>query len=149
MTKRIMPDIISEPRIFSLTPQDTVMTATQMMADKHIGAILVLDGEKLVGIFTERDIAVKAVAGRKSITDTRLADVMTPNPDSIRPDEYVFRALELMQAGGFRHLPIVGDEGVIGLISIRDVYGAVREDLEEALLEREAFISGTGYGGVD
>lgn len=148
MTRRIVPDVVNEQTLSMLAPGDTVLKAAEIMATRKIGAVLVMEADRLVGIVTERDITTRVVARARSARETAIADVMTPDPETISPKETVMDALQRMQAGGFRHLPVVEGGKVMGIVSIRDIYAAVRDDLEEAVLEREAFISGSGMAGL-
>lgn len=148
MARHIVPDVVSKQDLSSLSPKETVLTAAKLMTSRKIGALLILDGEKLVGILSERDIAGRLVAEEKSPGGTLIEAIMTPKPETIGPKASVMDALQRMQEGGFRHLPVEEDGKIIGMVSIRDIYAAVREDLEEAVLEREAFISGSGLAGL-
>jgi CBS domain-containing protein len=117
------------------------------MTKRRIGAVMVVDGAKLVGIFTERDAMTKVVGASRDPDAVRLADVMTRNPDTIAPDRPAREALEMMRKHGYRHLPVVDGTDLIGMISVRDLYAVALGELEENLKEREAFISGgAGYG---
>ncbi|WP_323796708.1 CBS domain-containing protein [Nisaea sp.] len=148
MARHIVPDVVSKQDLSSLSPKETVLTAAKLMTSRKIGALLILDGEKLVGILSERDIAGRLVAEEKSPGGTLIEAIMTPKPETIGPKASVMDALQRMQEGGFRHLPVEEGGKIIGMVSIRDIYAAVREDLEEAVLEREAFISGSGMAGL-
>lgn len=148
MARHIVPDVVSKQDLSSLSPNETVLAAAKLMTGRKIGALLILEGEKLVGILSERDIAGRLVAEEKSPGETLIAAIMTPKPETIDPKASVMDALQRMQEGGFRHLPVEADGKIIGMVSIRDIYAAVREDLEEAVLEREAFISGSGMAGL-
>ena len=147
MPRHIVPDVVNKQDLSSLTPKDTVLRAAKLMTSRKIGALL-MEGEDLVGILSERDIAGRLVAEGKSPDGTLIGEIMTPKPETIGPKASVMDALQRMQEGGFRHLPVEADGKVIGMVSIRDIYAAVREDLEEAVLEREAFISGSGMAGL-
>jgi CBS domain-containing protein len=108
---------------------------------------MVGEGTTLTGIFTERDLAFKIVAAGRDPDKVRLAEVMTKNPDTLRPDDTAHDALQRMSKGGYRHLPVVDGGKVVGMVSTRDIYGAVLRELEDELHDREAFIQGTaGYG---
>ena len=96
------------------------------MVARDVGAALVLEGEKLVGILTERDV-LRAVAGSIS-AGTVVADWMTRDPETMEPDEPIRQAAVLMIHGGFRHMPVVEGEKVVGMLSIRDLMRVVLED---------------------
>ncbi|MBO6560854.1 MAG: CBS domain-containing protein [Nisaea sp.] len=148
MARHIVPDVVDKQDLSSLSPGDTVLAAAKLMTSRKIGALLVLDGEKLVGILSERDIAGRLVAQELPAAETKISAIMTAKPETIGPKASVMDALQRMQQGKFRHLPVEEDGKIIGMVSIRDIYAAVREDLEEAVLEREAFISGSGMAGL-
>ena len=93
--------------------------AVKRMVERGVGAVLVVDGERLTGIFTERDV-VKAVAAGYD-DSTRVSDWMTPHPETIEPSESMTQAAMLMIHGGFRHLPVVDEGNLVGIVSIRDV----------------------------
>lgn len=148
MARHIVPDVVEKQNLSSLSPKETVLAAAKLMTTRKIGALLILEEGKLVGILSERDIAGRLVAEGKSPGGTLIETIMTPRPETIGPKASVMDALQRMQEGGFRHLPVEEDGKIIGMVSIRDIYAAVREDLEEAVLEREAFISGSGMAGL-
>ena len=139
--RRIMPDAMGSGPLSTLSPDDLVIDAVTVMHEKRIGAILVTRADALVGIITERDIVFRVVAAKLSPDQTRIIDVMTPDPDVIAPRADVMTALERMQSGGYRHLPVVDDGALVGIVSIRDIYASVRAELEDAVLERDAFLT--------
>jgi len=104
----------------------TVREAALLMKERGKGALLVLDGSKLVGIFTERDALYRVIAAGRDPATTSVGDVMTPQPQSIHPDEPFLHALRVMHQGGFRHLPVVEHGRPLGVVSSRD---ALDEDL--------------------
>ena len=105
-----------------------VVDAARLMKQHKIGAIVVVDGELIVGIFTERDALFRVVAEGLDLHATCVADVMTRNPTTIDPDKPFARALEIMHAGRFRHVPVVENGRAIGIVSSRDAMGP---DLEQ------------------
>lgn len=146
MQRKVVPDIVKDQRIELLPASTTVREATRNMAERHIGAVLVGAPESLEGIFTERDVLTRVVARGLDPDSTKLEAVMTPDPDTVGPDDIALHVLERMRASGYRHLPVVDDGRVVGIVSIRDLYAAVKRELEEDLQQREAFIFDTGYG---
>ena len=139
--RRIMPDAVGSQPLSSLSPDALVIDAVMIMHERRIGAILVTRADALVGIITERDIVFRVVAAKRDPAKTRISEVMTPDPDTIAPRADVMTALERMQSGGYRHLPVVDDGALVGIVSIRDIYASVRAELEEAVLERDAFLT--------
>jgi CBS domain-containing protein len=112
--------------LLSVEPSLTLTEVAKRMVDKDVGAVLVMEGERLVGILTERDV-LRAVA--RGIDDsTAVADYMTRNPETLEPDESTEHAAVLMIHGGFRHLPVTDGDEVVGMLSIRDLMRVVLED---------------------
>lgn len=106
----------------------TVLEAAILMKQQGKGALLVVDGSQLIGIFTERDALFKVIAAGRDPASTKLADVMTPQPQTLHPDEPFVKALRLMHKQGFRHLPVVEHGRPLGVVSARD---ALDDDLYE------------------
>jgi CBS domain-containing protein len=113
-------------------PGDTVLAATEAMCAAHVGSLLVMDGAVLRGIFSERDLLTRVVLARRDPSTTRVGDVMTTDVVSIAPDLSVRDAMGIMTERRVRHLPVVLDRCVIGLVSIGDL---VRWTLEENTVE--------------
>jgi CBS domain-containing protein len=107
--------------VYSIAPDATVYDALHLMAEKEIGALVVLDGEKLVGILSERDYARKVILSGKSSQDTLVRDIMTSDVKYVGPDEKVTHCLSIMTKKRFRHLPVLEKDKVIGVLSIGDV----------------------------
>jgi CBS domain-containing protein len=104
--------------LLTVEPGDSVVAVAQRMVDRNVGAVLVVDG-RLAGIMTERDL-MKAVA-RGLVADAVVRDCMTPHPDTIAPDDTIEHAAVLMIHGGYRHLPVVDGDDLVGILSIRDL----------------------------
>jgi CBS domain-containing protein len=115
----------------------TVREAAVLMKERGKGALLVLDGSKLAGIFTERDALFRVIAAGRDPATTRVGDVMTPQPQSIHPDEPFVNALRVMHQGGFRHLPVVEHGRPLGIVSSRDALDSDLYDLRMDLELRE------------
>jgi CBS domain-containing protein len=112
--------------LLTVEPGLPLKEVAERMVSRDVGAVLVTEGGRLVGILTERDV-LRAVAG--GITDTTtVLDWMTPNPETMEPEETTRQAAVLMIHGGFRHMPIVEGEDVVGMLSIRDLMRVVLED---------------------
>jgi len=135
MTNRRLAYIVREQDPLALPSTASVKQACQRMCERRVGAVLVTgtDG-RLVGIFTGRD-AVRCLGDGLSATRTRLADVMTKSPCTIAPERTAIDALRTMQDGGYRHLPIVADDRILGVVSRGDFKGLELDRLEgETLL---------------
>jgi CBS domain-containing protein len=150
MHYKIVPDVVRDQNLAFANEATTVREAAQAMARRHIGAVMIVDQGRLIGIFTERDLLGRVVAAGLNPDATPLRDVMTRNPDTLESDDTALHALQLMRRSGYRHLPVVAGDKIIGMVSVRDLYGAVLKELEEDIRERDAFIHDTGYGvGAD
>ena len=130
--------------IFVISPDATVFEAVEMMAGKNIGALLVLDGEKLVGVVSERDYTRKVMLRGKKSRETKVAEIMSEHLTVIPPNEPVERCLRLMTEKRFRHLPVVEGEKVIGVISIGDLVKHVIASQSATIAHLENYIRG-GY----
>jgi CBS domain-containing protein len=106
----------------------TVLEAAMLMKQQGKGALLVVEGSRLSGIFTERDALFRVIAAGRDPATTKLADVMTPQPQTMHPDEPFVKALRIMHKRGFRHLPVVEHGRPLGIVSARD---ALDDDLYE------------------
>lgn len=118
---RSIRQIIEKQKMHTAAPQTTVLHASRMMKQNGFGTVLVVDADKLVGIFTERDALYRVMAEGRDAKVTLLTSVMTANPKTIHPDEPFENALQMMLKGGFRHVPVVEDGRPIGIVSVRDV----------------------------
>jgi len=143
---KIIPDVVSNQRLFKLPPTASARDAARVMGVNKVSGVLVTEGERLVGIFTERDLTARVVASGRDPDLTKLSEVMTPRPDVLAPDDSPLNALELMRMRHYRHLPVVDKGHVVGMVSIRDLYAAAKAELEREVRERESFIFDTGYG---
>ena len=128
--------------IWSLRPDNSVLDAVKLMAEKGIGALLVMEGARLVGIVSERDYARKVILKGRSSEDTRVADIMTANVLYVHPDETVDDCMALMTEKRIRHLPIVEKEQVIGVLSLGDLVKAVIAEQKFMIDQLEHYISG-------
>ena len=129
---RHMSDLVRNQDPLMLPPTATVLEATRQMRERNVGAVLVAEGDRrLVGIFTDRDAVNRVLAEGRSAADTVLAEVMTPNPECLTPGHLAIDALRLMQDARCRHLPIVEDGCVIGIVSRGDFRGLEQDRLDE------------------
>jgi len=131
MFRKIIPDVVRDQQLLELPGQQTVREAAGHMRSRHVGAVLITHDGRLEGIFTERDMVNRVVAEGRDPDRTTLNEVMTRNPDTVRPDTTAIDALRLMHDGGYRHLPIVERGRVVGIVSRRDFFGAEKARLED------------------
>jgi CBS domain-containing protein len=124
--------------LWNVTPSTSVYDALRMMSDKDIGALVVLENDHLVGILSERDYARKVVLVGKTSRDTRVDEIMSKTVFTIHPDQTVEEAMELMNNKHIRHLPVVSEGELLGMISIGDVVKAIIFKQREALREMES-----------
>jgi len=128
--------------LWSIAPTATVYDAIRLMAEKGVGAILVMDGPALVGIVSERDYARKIALQDRSSRTTLVRDIMTPEVVTVRPDRSVEYCMELMTDRRIRHLPVVEDESVVGIVSIGDLVKSILADREREIEQLENYITG-------
>lgn len=121
--ERTIRDVIQMQQPVTAPANMRVCEAAQIMKQRHIGAMMVVEHGFLVGIFTERDALNRVVAEGCDATTTTLADVMTSNPRSVSPNASFNAAMEMMHEGRFRHVPVVEDGRPVGMISVRDAMG--------------------------
>jgi CBS domain-containing protein len=124
--------VMQRRKVLKATPETLVSKAAGLMAAKNVCAIMVIENNHLVGIFTERDVVFRVVARGLDVQATRLADVMTRAPHTVDPDKPFGYALLVMQENGFRHLPVMQDGKLIGIVSARS---AMDPELEEFVSE--------------
>ncbi|WP_343589739.1 CBS domain-containing protein [Paracidovorax wautersii] len=145
MTTTVAEILKSKPpsSVHTVTPQDTVLRALKVMAEHGIGALLVMQGDEIAGIFTERDYARKvALAGRTS-GDTRVSEVMTSAVRFVRPSQNTDQCMALMTENRLRHLPVVDDAGrLAGIVSIGDLVKHIISEQQFIIEQMEQYITG-------
>ena len=130
-----------KPRaIYSVGPEEPVLAAIKKMAEHHIGALVVMSGDKLVGILSERDYARKVVLMGRSSTETRIDSIMTARVVTVTAKQDAHDCMRLMTDMRIRHLPVVAGERVIGVLSIGDLVRAVIEEQERTIADLESYI---------
>jgi CBS domain-containing protein len=130
---------------FSVGPEETVYGAIEKMAEKNVGSVLVMDGATLVGIFTERDYARNLVLKGRSSPQTLVRDIMSTQVAYVAPYDTVEDCMALMTERRLRHLPVVEDEAVVGVISIGDLVKSIIDDQRFTINQLETYISGEVY----
>jgi len=121
MLLKIVPDVMRTPEPVALSASGTVLEAVRLMHQHDVGAVLVVENDKLVGIFTERDVAFRVVAAGFDLTATRVREVMTLDPVSIQADALATAALEQFAEHNFRHLPVYEGAKLVGVVALRDI----------------------------
>jgi CBS domain-containing protein len=126
--------------IYSVAPQDPVLTAIKKMAEHHVGALLVMEGDRLAGIVSERDYARKVVLLGRSQEETKVSEIMTARVVTVSPKQDAHDCMRLMTDKRIRHLPVVAGERVVGVLSIGDLVRAVIEEQERTIADLESYI---------
>jgi len=132
----------SEQDIFTISPEATVLEAIKIMADKGIGALVVAEGEKVVGILSERDYTRKVTLMERSSYSTPVAEIMTSKVLTVSLNNTVEECLQLMTDRHLRHLPVLDNEKLVGFISIGDLVKAAMEDQKNLIEQLKQYISG-------
>lgn len=128
--------------VLSVTPDATVYEALKIMADKNVGALVVLDGETVAGIMSERDYARKVILHGKSSREMQVREIMTSKVYYMRPEQNLQECMAQMTDRHVRHLPVLEDERLVGIISIGDVVKAIIADQESTIKLLENYITG-------
>lgn len=128
--------------VWFVKPTDTVLAALGVMAEHDIGAVLVLDGEKLVGVFSERDYARKVVLAGRSSKESQVREIMTSQVVCVTPDRSVDECMALMTNKRLRHLPVLDHKRVVGIVSIGDLVKATIDDQQFTITQLQSYIAG-------
>jgi CBS domain-containing protein len=127
--------------VFSVEPTITVFHAIELMCEKNIGGLLIVKNNQLVGIFTERDYARKLILKGKSSRDTLIGELMTANPFTVSTKSSIEDCMQIMSDRHFRHLPVVDDGKLVGMISIGDVVRQVINDQKSVIEHLQQYIA--------
>ncbi len=130
--------------IWSIAPDSSVFEALEMMAEKNVGGLLILEDDKLVGIFTERDYARKLILKGRFSKDTKVSDLMTKNILYVEADNTIEDCMTLMTSKRIRHLPVLENGGLIGVLTIGDLVKQIISEQQTTINQLENYISG-GY----
>ena len=130
--------------VWSIGPSSSVYEALEMMADKNVSGLLILDGSQLVGIFTERDYARKLVLQGRISRDTNVSDLMTKKVLYVKPSNTVSDCMNLMTAKRIRHLPVIDQEQLVGILTIGDLVKQIISEQQSTIDQLENYITG-GY----
>jgi CBS domain-containing protein len=137
MPNRTIRSMVESQTVICASAQSTVSDTARQMKQSGVGTVMVVDNERLVGIFTERDALFRVLAEGRNAKSTLIADVMTSNPLTIGPDKPFGHALHIMYEGGFRHVPVVENGRPIGMVSARDALSPEMQIFESELRFRE------------
>ena len=130
-----------EGTLWHVRPDDTVFSALQLLAQHEVGALVVMDGGRLVGIVSERDYTRKVALQGRNSRETKVADIMTAQVLTVTPGTGTRACMALMSERKFRHLPVVDGDTVLGMISIRDIMDDIIADHEATIAQLESYIS--------
>jgi CBS domain-containing protein len=130
-------------KILTVTPEHMVIEALELMAANNIGAVMVMEGDRLGGIFSERDYARKGIIAGRKAKSTPVSEVMTPNVFTVSPDMDIEDCMQLFSDKRIRHLPVLDHGLVVGMISIGDVVTAIMNEQKSHINFLEQYISGT------
>ena len=137
MPHRTIRDVIASRKAFTAPGTTTIAAAARLMKKHNVGALMVVEGGRLTGIFTERDALFRVLAETRNPATTRVADVMTTKPRTVDPDKAVGHALLMMYDGGFRHVPVVEHGKPLGMITARDALGPELQEFDLELMQRD------------
>ena len=129
--------------MFTITPDTSVYHALELMVEKNVSALLVMENDKLAGIFTERDYARKVVLKGKKSKETEISEIMTRDLITVSPESTIDECMALMTGKYIRHLPVVVDDKLTGIISIGDVVRRIIEDQKLIIGHMEQYIAGS------
>lgn len=144
MTVTVRQLLAKKPDIYSVTPDMTVLEALQLMAKKNVGAVLVLEGDELRGILSERDYARKVVLHGRSSKEMPVEQIMTPKVLCVEPERTAMECMALMTEKHVRHLPVLDQGRVVGVVSIGDVVRSVVEEQRFTIQQLESYITSAG-----
>lgn len=130
-----------QSNVWSVSPTTTVIEALFLMAERNIGAVVVLENEKLVGIFSERDYARKGIVQGRKAKSTPISEVMTPRVFTVTTEMDIRECMKLFSEKKFRHLPVMDEEQVMGVLSIGDIVNSIMKEQQEHISFLEQYIT--------
>ncbi len=141
---KLVSDILNSKGhdVWAVKPDDTIFDSLRLMAEKGVGALLVMDGDKLVGIVTERDYARKVILEGKSSKTTAISEIMTEKVLCVAPERTIEECMALMTDKRARHLPVVDDKRVVGVLSIGDLVKAILGEQQVLIDQLQHYIAG-------
>ena len=145
--KDLLEGILTNQRLVIISQNSSVFEAAVTMLENKCGALLVCDSKNsLLGIITERDLTFRVIPKNLDPKKTSVSKIMTKNVDTISPEKTTIDAIQMMKKKGFRHLPVLDKKKIVGILSMRDLYDAHSEILQDSLKKHQEFMFGTGYG---
>ena len=150
LIKHLIEKIIGIQKLYFIEENKTAFDASKSMLKYKCGALLVCDKiekKNLIGIITERDLAFRVIPKKLNPTKTKIFEIMTKNVDTISENKTAIDAIGIMRKKGYRHLPVVSNSNVTGILSMRDLYAVANNQLQDSLKQHQEFLFGTGYGG--
>ena len=133
-------------QVWSISPYASVLATLKLLAEKEVGALLVVDEDKTVGIISERDLVREFAKTETCLLDIEIQNYMTPGVITVGPDATIEECLQVMTKERIRHLPVIENDNLVGLISIGDVVKEIISTKESTIDHLENFIEGRGYG---
>ena len=145
--KDLLEGILTNQRLVIIAQNSSVFDAAVTMLNNKCGALLVCDKKSsLLGIITERDLTFRVIPKSLDPKKTLVSKIMTKDVDTISPEKTTIDAIQMMKKKRFRHLPVLEKKKIVGILSMRDLYDAHSEILQDSLKKHQEFMFGTGYG---
>lgn len=135
-----------QPQIVSVAPEQSTYEALQLMAEKDIGAVTVMEGDKLVGMLTEREYARRIVLEGKKSRHTPVAETMRSNLVTITPERTIYECMQLMMEQRIRYLPVVDHDALVGVVSVGDIVKSVIREQQTNIEHLERYVTGGEFG---
>ena len=145
----LLEKVLINQRLVIIDQKKSATEAAATMVKNKCGALLVCDTKKdgtLVGIVSERDLAFRVIPKNLNPKQTTVSQIMTKNVETISPKKTTHDAIHIMKSRGFRHLPVIENKKIIGILSMRDLYDYAHSELQDSLKKHQEFMFGTGYG---
>ncbi len=145
----LLQKVIGIQKLYFIEATDSTFAAAKIMLKYKCGALLVcnnLSDKSLLGIITERDLAFRVIPKDLIPRKTKVSKVMTKTVDIIHKNRSIYDAIEMMKKNGYRHLPVIDNKRIIGILSMRDLYAIANNSLVDSIKQHQEFLYGTGYG---
>ena len=145
----LLQKVIGIQKLYFIEATDSTFAAAKIMLKYKCGALLVcnnLSDKSLLGIITERDLAFRVIPKDLIPRKTKVSKVMTKTVDTIHKNRSIYDAIEMMKKNGYRHLPVIDNKKIIGILSMRDLYAVANNSLVDSIKQHQEFLYGTGYG---